>query len=107
MPSTTVDESMVVHPVLDEHGDSSEGIHYDALRMTAHEQPSGMTNRCPGLTHPHRRAYESRFSEITDRLVKVRHDGSEGAGHPAFNTSGPAPSIARVQEYEELFGGPC
>ena len=39
-------------------------------------------------------------------MVQDRHDGGNGDGFPVFNMEGPAPNIARAQEYETFFGGP-
>ena len=39
-------------------------------------------------------------------MLQGMHDGSSSDGFPVFNMEGPAPTIARAQEYDTIFGGP-
>ena len=95
LPESSVDGSHPMRPALEEDRYADEGLWESALRI-----------RRPTVSDPRRRATESRYSAVVDRMVQGIYDGGGSDGFPAFNTEGPAPTIARVQKYEDFFGGP-
>ena len=95
LPESSVERSHLIRPDLDKDRYTDEGLSTSALRI-----------RWPAASDPRRRATESQYSAVFDRMVQGRHDGGSGDGFPAFNMEGPAPTIARAQEYDTFFGGP-
>ena len=105
---------MAVQPMMDKN--TTTAMTYNAKHCTWLHQMHprnyctyDLTRGIPPIHIQCRRSCELRFLVIAYRLVKVKgcHDGicSTGMGFHVFNTTNPAPSIARVQEYETFCGG--